>query len=120
MTAGGNGCDPRPSNIKNDRFFWALTVAAIGMVAEDALGAVELLGEQPAHQHVRPGCMAEGECEVRLSPHDVVEAISAADREDDFAHPVVAPIAKSARQLCAGDRLSAFVKRHQTRTARHR
>ncbi len=81
----------------------------IRVPCEDGARAVELLGEEQAHEEMGPGEAAEGEAPVGLGQCRRVEAVGAADQEGEVA-ALVPPLAEAPGQLAAGDVLATFVE----------
>ena len=92
----------------------------IGMPSEYALGAIDLLGQQGASQHVRPSEGAEGHHEVGFFAHGVVESVRAADDEANRAHAVVTPAAEAFGEGVASLGAAALVERDDARALRQR
>ncbi len=91
----------------------------VGMVGQQAGGAVELFGQHQAHQHVRQGQRPERPAFLRGGDHFRRVAFGAADQEGQVA-ALLAPVFQAHGQLFGAVGLAAAVEADHVRIARHR
>ena len=82
----------------------------IGVVLADRLGAIELFGQHPAHQEMRPGQRAECDPVVGARSDGGVEPLRPADDEARRA-PGILPAREQGREAFAVGLLAAEVER---------
>lgn len=87
-----------------------LAAAVVGRSREDRGGAVELLGEHDAGEHVRPDHAPEGEPAVGAVAKGRVESVGAADREGEVAAAGVGGAAEKRGEARRVEGVAAFVE----------
>ena len=74
----------------------------VGMAREDRGGAIQLLGEEHAHEAVRPGHTPERQDQLGALEQSGIEAVGAADQKRKLAAAVLLPGADLGRERTAG------------------
>src|SRR5919202_2494255 len=86
----------------------------IGMTGENRHGPVDLLGQEDAHEEMRPGRGAEGERKRRAAPDQGAVAVGTADQEARGRSPLVAQRRQAAGEARARKVVAALVERDQS------
>jgi AraC family transcriptional regulator, glycine betaine-responsive activator len=89
----------------------------IGVPSEDLLGAVELLGEKAARQHMGPSHPTQREHEIGGGLDLGIETLRAADQEDELLRSGRAPGREAAGEPGGIEGLAAFVESDDERGA---